>query len=91
METIGNNFKQAINDNFRYHLMERTAKGVADIMFGNIRTTATMHLLPKAESITLDKIDDLHDKIVLGWADYSIEGVLTWKPSNNKMVFCGIE
>jgi hypothetical protein len=94
METIGNNYKKAINNNLIYNLIERSADGVASAINVNVKDSNHMHILPNVEKVELEKIDDLHDKLSLYWADYKIEGVVAWKPSANKetkaMVFYGI-
>lgn len=95
METIGKKYKQAINDNFRHTLIERNVDGYAAALNGNVKDSVTMHILPRVETIKLEKIDDLHDKLSLSWLDYKVEGVVTYKPSvdprKTAMVFCGIE
>lgn len=95
METIGNNFKQAINNNFKFTDICRNAESICHTLNSNIKGSDNMVALPKVESAELTQIDDLHDKLSLLWADYKLEGVVTWRPSINKiskaMVFCGIE
>lgn len=94
METIGNNYKKAINNNLIYTLIERSADGIASAININVKDSNHMHILPNVEKVELEKVDDLHDKLSLYWADYKIEGVVAWKPSANKptkaMVFYGI-
>ena len=94
METIGNNYKKAINNNLIYNLIERSADGVASAININVKDSNHMQILPSVEKVELEKVDDLHDKLSLYWADYKIEGVVAWKPSANKltkaMVFYGI-
>lgn len=94
METIGNNYKKAINNNLIYTLIERSADGVAATINVSVKDSENMHILPRVEKVELEQIDDLHDKLSLYWADYKIEGVASWKPSANKltkaMVFYGI-
>ena len=94
METIGNNYKKAINNNLIYNQIERSADGVASAININVKDSNHMHILPNVEKVELEKIDDLHDKLSLYWSDYKIEGVVAWKPSANKetkaMVFYGI-
>ena len=95
MSTIGKNIKDAINNNFMYNVMERSAKSVIAALNTSVRDSENMVVLPKVDNVELTKIDDLHDKLSLSWDDYKTEGVVTWKPSANKietaMVFCGIE
>lgn len=94
METIGTNYKKAINNNLIYTLIERSADGVASAININVKDSNHMHILPNVEKVELEQIDDLHDKLSLYWSDYKIEGVVAWKPSANKltkaMVFYGI-
>jgi DNA-binding Xre family transcriptional regulator len=95
METIGTNYKEAMNNNFRYTLIERDVEGIAKTLNTSVKGSNNMSILPKVEKIELERIDDLHDKLSLSWSDYTIEGVVTWKVSDNKlqkaMVFYGIE
>ena len=95
MATIGQNYKDAINRNFMFNVMQRDAKSVFDALTIGVKGSDNMVALPKVEKVELTKIDDLHDKLSLSWDDYKTEGVVTWKPSDNKtmeaVVFCGIE
>lgn len=95
MNTIGENYKQAINGNFRYNLIERSADGIANALNVNVKDSEHMSVLPNVEGVKLEQIDESHDKVTLLWADYKVEGVVSWKPSANKlqkaMVFYGIE
>ena len=95
METIGDNYKKAINSNFLHNLIERSADGIANALNINVRGSENMSALPNVEGVKLEKIDEIHDKLTLLWADYKVEGVVSWKPSANKlqksMVFYGIE
>lgn len=94
METIGNNYKKAINNNLIYNLIERSEDGITSAINIGIKDSNNMQILPSVEKVELEQIDDLHDKLSLYWADYKIEGVIAWKPSANKltkaMVFYGI-
>ena len=95
MATIGQNYKDAINRNFRYNTIGRNTESILNALNIGVKGSDNMVILPKVEKIELTKIDDLHDKLSLSWDDYKTEGVVTWKPSVNKletaMVFCGIE
>ena len=95
MATIGQNFKQAINNNFRHNMISRDAESIFAALNVGVKDSDNMVVLPKVEKIELTKIDDLHDKLSLSWDDYKTEGVITWRPSkveNSKaMVFCNIE
>lgn len=95
MATIGQNFKSAINNNFRHNVIARDAESIFNALNVGVKGSDNMVILPKVEKVELTKIDDLHDKLSLSWDDYKTEGVVTWKPSANKietaMVFCGIE
>lgn len=95
METIGTDYKNAINKNFLYSLIERNEEGIANTFNGGVHHCPNMCIVPKVEEIKLVKIDNFHDKLSLRWADYTIEGIISWKPSDNKttkaMVFYGIE
>ena len=87
MSTIGNNIKNAINNNFMHNVIGRSAEGVYNALNTKVKGSENMVVLPQ-----VDKVDD---KLSLSWDDYKIEGVVTWKPSANKlenaMVFYGIE
>ena len=87
MSTIGNNIKVAINNNFMHNVIGRSAEGVYNALNTKVKGSENMIVLPQVDKVELSKIDDLHD--------YKIEGVVTWKPSANKlenaMVFYGIE
>ena len=95
MATIGQNYKQAINNNFRHCAFKRDAESVFNALNISVKGSDNMTILPKVEKVELTTIDDLHDKLSLSWDDYKTEGVVTWRPSDNKisneMVFCGIE
>ena len=95
MNTIGENYKKAINGNFLHNLIERSADGIANALNVNVKGSENMSVLPSVEGVNLERLDDTHDKVTLVWADYKVEGVVSWKPSANKlqkaMVFYGIE
>ncbi len=95
MNTIGKNYKNAINGNFKFTLIERSCKGIADTFNKNIKGSDNMSILPKVEEVELKCIDDTHDNVTLLWADYKIDGVITWLPSKNErqgaMVFDKID
>ena len=95
MATIGKNYKEAINRNFMHVAMKRDAESVFEALNIGLKGSDNMIMLPKVEKVELTKVDDLHDKLSLSWDDYKTEGVVTWRPSESKvveaMVFCGIE
>ena len=95
MSTIGKNIKEAINNNFMHNVIGRSVEGIQSALNTNVKGSDNMVVLPKVDKVELTKIDDLHDKLSLSWDDYKTEGVITWKPSENKletaMVFYGIE
>lgn len=95
MATIGKNYKDAINNDFRNTAIGRDSESIFNALNIGIKGSDNMTILPKVEKVELTTIDDLHDKLSLSWDDYKTEGVVTWKPSANKletaMVFCGIE
>lgn len=95
MKTIGECFKQAINNNFRNTTIGRNSESVLNALNIGVKGSDNMCVLPKVEKVELTRIDDLHDKLSLTWNDYHTEGVVTWRLSTNKitkaMVFCGIE
>lgn len=95
MSTIGNNIKVAINNNFMHNVIGRSADEVHNALNTKVKGSENMVVLPQIDKVELAAIDDLHDKLSLSWDDYKVEGVVTWKPSVNKlenaMVFYGIE
>ena len=95
MSTIGNNIKVAINNNFMHNVIGRSADEVRNALNTKVKGSDNMVVLPQIDKVELATIDDLHDKLSLSWDDYKVEGVVTWKPSANKvekaMVFYGIE
>lgn len=91
MATIGQNYKDAINRNFIYYVMQRDAQSIQETLSTKVKGSENVIMLPKVDNIELTKIDDLHDKLSLSWDDYKVEGVITWRPSKNAVVFCGIE
>lgn len=95
MSTIGNNIKVAINNNFMHNIIGRSADEVRNALNTKVKGSENMIVLPQIDKVELATIDDLHDKLSLSWDDYKVEGVVTWKPSANKlenaMVFYGIE
>lgn len=95
MATIGKNYKDAINNDFRNTAIGRDSESIFNALNGSVKGSDNMSILPKVEKVELTTIDDLHDKLSLSWDDYKTEGVVTWRPSDNKisneMVFCGIE
>ena len=95
MSTIGNNIKVAINNNFMHNVIGRSADEVRNALNTKVKGSENMVVLPQIDKVELATIDDLHDKLLLSWDDYKVEGVVTWKPSANKvekaMVFYGIE
>ena len=95
MSTIGNNIKVAINNNFMHNVIGRSADEVRNALNIKVKGSENMVVLPQIDKVELATIDDLHDKLSLSWDDYKVEGVVTWKPSANKlekaMVFYGIE
>ena len=78
-----------------HNVIGRSAEGVYNALNTKVKGSENMIVLPQVDKVELSKIDDLHDKLSLSWDDYKIEGVVTWKPSANKlenaMVFYGIE
>ena len=95
MSTIGQNFKQAINNNFKHCMINRNAESIITALNVGVKDSDNMVVLPKVEKVELTTIDDLHDKLSLSWDDYKTEGVITWRPSiiedSKEMVFCNIE
>ena len=95
METIGSAYKKALNNNFQFSLIERDEKGFLTALNMSPNKCVNMNIMPRVERIELKRIDEFHDSVRLYWSDYIIEGVVTWKPSSNKlnktMVFYGIE
>ena len=95
MSTIGKNIKVAINNNFMHNVIGRSADEVRNALNTKVKGSENMVVLPQIDKVELATIDDLHDKLLLSWDDYKVEGVVTWKPSANKlekaMVFYGIE
>ena len=95
METIGSAYKKALNNNFQFSLIERDEKGFLTALNMSPSLCVNMSIMPRVERIELKRIDEFHDGVRLYWSDYTIEGVVTWKPSSNKlnrtMVFYGIE
>lgn len=95
MNTIGHNYKEAIWNNFKHNAVNRNEESVFAALNTNVKDSENMVVLPKVEKIELTKIDDLHDKLTLIWADYKTEGIMTWRPSTNKnenaMVFSGFD
>ena len=95
MATIGQNFKQAINNNFKHNMINRDAESIFAALNVGVKDSDNMVVLPKVEKVELTTIDDLHDKLSLSWDDYKTEGVITWRPSiiedSKEMVFCNIE
>lgn len=95
MNTIGQNYKEAINNDFKHSVIKRDAESILNALNIGVKGSDNVTILPKVEKVELEKIDDLHDKLSLFWADYKTEGVVTWKLSDSKMVnamvFCGIE
>ena len=95
MSTIGKNIKVAINNNFMHNVIGRSADEVRNALNTKVKGSENMVGLPQVDKVELATIDDLHDKLSLSWDDYKVEGVVTWKPSANKlekaMVFYGIE
>ena len=82
MSTIGQNFKQAINNNFKHNMISRDAESIFAALNVGVKDSDNMVVLPKVEKIELTKIDDLHDKLSLSYDDgKDVEGTITWRKS----------
>ena len=82
MSTIGQNYKQAINNNFRHCAIKRDAESVFNALNIGIKGSDNMTILPKVEKVELTTIDDLHDKLSLSYDDgKDVEGTITWRKS----------
>ena len=81
--TIGESFKTAINNAFRYTLFKkRDIDYFYDMFSTNIHGT-NFTLIPPISKIKVKKIDEEHDELNLCYDDITISGVITWKKSND--------
>lgn len=80
---ISQSFKQAINNAFVYVVfVSRDADTILKMFESNIHGS-NFKFLPPIDNVIVESIDDTHDKLTLIYDDYSVEGVVTWKPSAN--------
>ena len=48
-----------------------------------IKGSENMCLMPEIQDISIERLDNLRDKLTLIWDDYRVEGVVTWRQSSD--------
>lgn len=93
--TIGESLKNAISNAFKDTIFrERTASHISQTFATKVSGSDNVTILPFIPNITIEKVDDTHDKVNLCFSDMVVEGVITWKPSSvrsGNFVFIKIE
>ena len=91
---IGDSFKEAINNSFRYSVFWKHDKlTIKNTLNSKARHSDNISFLPYIDRLEVEPIDDTHDKVTIIYDDISFGGVVTWRPSSNgrNFVFLGIE
>lgn len=90
--TIGASFKRAINNAFIHTIFRSKDENVIkDTLNTKVNGSAHVSLLPTIPKVEVEQIDDKHTALLLCFDDYTIKGVVTWKPTANGFVFMGYE
>lgn len=92
--TIGNSFKKAINNAFMHVVFKgRDKETILKTLATKVHGSGNVSIIPSVECIKVERLDDLHDKVTIGFDDYEIQGVITWRPceKGDNVVFIGYE
>ena len=89
---IGDSFKEAINNAFKFtRFYKRDKQTMLDTLKTKNRGSDTMSILPPIYEIAYEFLDETHDRLVLLYEDYKVDGVVTWVPSNGNYRFISFE
>ena len=90
---IGDDYKERINNLFKYIVFyKRDSKSIIKTLKPKVHGSNLEALSVPLECFKVENIDEAHDKLTLTFADYVIEGVITWKGNNEgHWIFMGYE
>ena len=85
---IGESIVNSINNGFRNcKFSGRDAENIKNTLNIPVHGSDTIHLIPHVPEVKVENVDDLHDKLSLLYDDYKVEGVVTWRKSQNEKQF----
>ena len=85
---LSDNIKELVNVTFaNSRFIGRDPKTMLAILNIKVKDSNNMHIMPKVQDVQVETIDDLHDKLSLLWDDYKVEGIVSWKQSDNNKNF----
>lgn len=85
---IGESIVSSINKGFRNcKFSGRDAESIKNTLNILVHDSNTIHFMPCVPEVKVEKVDDLHDKLSLLYDDYKVEGVVTWRKSQNEKQF----
>lgn len=82
---IGESIANSINNGFRdCKFSGKDAESIKNTLNILVHGSDTIHFMPCVPEVKVESIDDLHDKLSLLYDDYKVEGVVTWRKSQNE-------